>query len=47
MNSENLEIMTDADIDYGDLSEGVLKKLALGDELFIATSALVELRLSD
>ncbi|RUT04568.1 hypothetical protein DSM106972_041370 [Dulcicalothrix desertica PCC 7102] len=47
MNSENLEILTDADIDYGDLSEDVLKKLALDDELFIATSALVELRLRE
>lgn len=45
MNSENLDFMTDDDIDYSNLSEDVLKQLALGDELFIATSALVELRL--
>ncbi|GAA6615893.1 hypothetical protein [Scytonema sp. NUACC26] len=45
MNSENIDFMTDDDIDYGSLSEDVLKQLALGDELFIATSALVELRL--
>lgn len=47
MDSENWDLMTDGDIDYGDLSENVLKKLALGDELFIATSALVELRLRE
>ncbi|BAZ10361.1 hypothetical protein NIES4071_21760 [Calothrix sp. NIES-4071] len=45
MNSENLDFMTDDDIDYSNLSEDVLKQLALDDELFIATSALVELRL--
>jgi hypothetical protein len=45
MNSENLDFLTDDDIDYSKLSEDVLKELALGDELFIATSALVELRL--
>lgn len=37
--------MTDDDVNYINLSEDVLKQLALGDELFIATSALVELRL--
>jgi hypothetical protein len=45
MNSEYLDLMTDDDIDYTKLSEDVLQELALGDELFIATSALVELRL--
>ncbi|MEC4813452.1 MAG: hypothetical protein SAK29_09300 [Scytonema sp. PMC 1069.18] len=45
MNSENLDFLTDDDIDYSNLSEDVLRELALGDELFIATSALVELRL--
>ncbi len=45
MNSENIDFMTDNDIDYSNLSEDVLKQLALGDELFIATSALVELRI--
>lgn len=45
MNRENLDFMTDDDIDYSTLSEDVLKELALDDELFIATSALVELRL--
>lgn len=47
MNSHNLDLMTDNDIDYNDLSEDILKQLALGDELFIATSALVELRLRE
>ncbi len=45
MNSENIDFMTDDDVDYKSLSEDVLKELALGDELFIATSALVELKL--
>ncbi len=45
MNGENIDFMTDDDIDYSSLSGDVLKQLALGDELFIATSALVELRL--
>ncbi|MDF5729885.1 MAG: hypothetical protein PUP92_18215 [Rhizonema sp. PD38] len=45
MNSENIDFMTDDDVDYSNLSEDVLKQLALGDELFIATSSLVELRL--
>jgi hypothetical protein len=45
MNRENIDFMTDDDVDYSKLSEDVLKQLALGDELFIATSALVELRL--
>jgi hypothetical protein len=45
MNSDELSLLTDDKIDYESLSEDVLKELALGDELFIATSALVELRM--
>jgi hypothetical protein len=45
MNSENIDFMTDDDIDYTELSEEILQQLALEDELFIANSALVELRL--
>lgn len=45
MNSQNIDLMTDEDVNYHNLSEDVLYKLALDDELFIATSALVELRL--
>jgi hypothetical protein len=45
MNSEDLILMNDDQIDYNGLPEKVLQTLALSDELFIATSALVELRL--
>lgn len=38
-----LMMLTDDEIDYNTLSDGELKELALGDELFIATSALGEL----
>lgn len=39
----NLTLMNDEDIDYRALPEDVLKTLPLGSELYIATSALVEL----
>ena len=39
----NLSLMNDEDIDYSLLPEDVLKKLALGNEFYIATSALMEL----
>lgn len=38
-----LMMLADNEIDYDTLSDGELKELALGDELFIATSALGEL----
>ena len=38
-----LMMLTDEQIDYSSLAEETLKELALGDELFIATSALGEL----
>lgn len=43
MQINELMILTDEDIDYSTLSIDILKGLALGDELFIATSALGEL----
>lgn len=43
MEINELMILTDNEIDYGNLSDEELKELALGDELFIATSALGEL----
>ncbi|MBD2773835.1 hypothetical protein [Iningainema tapete] len=43
MEINELMMLTDQDIDYRSLSENTLKELALGDELFIATSALGEL----
>ncbi|NET62052.1 MAG: hypothetical protein F6K47_39845 [Symploca sp. SIO2E6] len=39
----NLSLMNDEDIDYTVIPEAVLQELALGNELYIATSALVEL----
>lgn len=43
MDINELMMLTDEDIDYSNLSEETLKELALGDELFMATSALGEL----
>lgn len=43
MQINELMILTDEDINYSSLSVDILKGLALGDELFIATSALGEL----
>ncbi|NEO92922.1 MAG: hypothetical protein F6K56_22905 [Moorea sp. SIO3G5] len=39
----NVSIMNDEDIDYSVIPEAVLQELALDNELYIATSALVEL----
>jgi hypothetical protein len=43
MEINELMMLTDDEIDYENLSDDELKELALGDELFIATSALGEL----
>jgi hypothetical protein len=43
MEIHELMMLTDDEIDYNTLSDDELKELALGDELFIATSALGEL----
>jgi len=43
MNIDDLLMLTDDQIDYTSLSEDILQQLALGEELFIATSALTEL----
>ncbi|BDA66615.1 hypothetical protein CAL7716_007810 [Calothrix sp. PCC 7716] len=43
MDINEFMMLTDEDIDYSSLSVDILKGLALGDELFIATSALGEL----
>jgi mRNA-degrading endonuclease RelE of RelBE toxin-antitoxin system len=43
MEINELMMLTDDEIDYDTLSDDELKELALGDELFIATSALGEL----
>jgi predicted DNA-binding protein len=43
MEIHKLMMLTDDEIDYNTLSDDELKELALGDELFIATSALGEL----
>lgn len=43
MEIHELMMLTDDEIDYDTLSDDELKELALGDELFIATSALGEL----
>ncbi|HEX6289739.1 MAG TPA: hypothetical protein VFZ66_11140 [Herpetosiphonaceae bacterium] len=40
---KHLSIMNDEDIDYSVVPEPILEKLALGNELYIANSALVEL----
>ena len=39
----NVSLMNDEDIDYSLIPEAVLQELALGNEFYIATSALVEL----
>jgi len=43
MEIDEFSILTDDLIDYSSLSEDTLKELALGEELFIATSALAQL----
>jgi hypothetical protein len=43
MEIHELMMLTDDEIDYNTLSDEELKELALGDEMFIATSALGEL----
>ena len=43
MEIDELMILTDDQIDYTGLSSDTLKELALGEELFMATSALVQL----
>lgn len=43
MEIHELMMLTDDEIDYNTLSDDELKELALGDEMFIATSALGEL----
>jgi hypothetical protein len=43
----NLTIMNDEDIDYSTLPEEGLAKLALSGELYIATSAVVELSIRE
>lgn len=43
MNLESLTLLNDSDIDYTSLTLEQLESLALGEELFIATSALSEL----
>jgi hypothetical protein len=47
MEINELMMLTDDDIDYGDLPLDILEQLAFGDELFIATSALGELSRRD
>jgi hypothetical protein len=43
MNLESLTLLNDNEIDYSSLTLKQLESLALGEELFIATSALSEL----
>ena len=43
MEIDDLMILTDDQIDYTSLSDDTLQELALGEELFMATSALVQL----
>lgn len=43
MEIDELMILTDDRIDYSSLSSDTLQELALGEELFLATSALVQL----
>lgn len=43
MNAEDIMMLDDDDIDYTDFPDDTLGKLALGNELYIATSALNEL----
>lgn len=40
---DEITLLGDDNIDYTSLDEGILSKLTLGDDLFIATSALSEL----
>ena len=47
MNADELMILTEDQIDFELLSIDILKSLALGDELFIATSALAKLNECD
>lgn len=47
MNIEELMMLDEHDIDYADLPGDTLGKLALGNELYIATSALNELSKRD
>jgi len=45
MTDDDLGMLTDDQINYSTMSEDSLNKLASGDDLFVATSALVELSL--
>lgn len=47
MNADELMMLTEHQIDFESLSIDILKNLALGDELFMATSALAELGYRD
>lgn len=47
MNADELMMLTEDQIDFESLSIDILKNLALGDELFMATSALAELGFRD
>jgi hypothetical protein len=47
MNADELMMLTEDQIDFESLSIDILKNLALGDELFMATSALVVLGFRD
>jgi|694.fasta_scaffold22972_8 hypothetical protein len=47
MNADELMMLTEDQIDFESLSIDILKNLALGDELFMATSALAELGYRD
>ena len=47
MNAKELMMLTEDQIDFESLSIDMLKNLALGDELFIATSALAKLEECD
>lgn len=47
MNADELMMLTEDQIDFESSSIDILKDLALGDELFMATSALAELGFRD
>ncbi len=47
MTRDELFLLTDADIEYDELSDETLKELALGDDLFVATSALTKLSIRE
>ena len=47
INADELIMLTEDQINFKSLSVDILKDLALGDELFIATSALAELEERD